>query len=130
MLSTARPTEHLSTFNLSHCKTNGSTSTCAVVFPNVPVEHFTENIIPPKMTEKEKKRRLNERWLMYKQTEQYRLIAVLLLFYSLMLVINSLNAFCPFSFLLNTPASSSTSRNAFPISSSIIDFALSLLKSG
>ena len=52
------------------------------------------------------------------------------LFYSLMLVINSLNAFCPFSFLLNTPASSSTSRNTFPISSSIIDFALSLLKSG
>lgn len=88
MLSTARLTEHLSTFNLPHSKTNDSTSTCAVVFPNVPVEHFTfkffevismcnesdqnnttdtpdknseENIIPQKMTEEEKKRRLNER---------------------------------------------------------------------
>ena len=88
MLSTARLTEHLSTFNLPHSETNGSTPKMCCRFSDVPVEHLLikdievismcnesdqnntadtpdknseENIIPQKMTEKEKKRRLNER---------------------------------------------------------------------
>ena len=81
-------------------------------------------------TNEEMKRAMGLRYNRELYLAYFIIYEILLLFYSLMLVINSLNAFCPFSFLLNTPASSRTSRKTLPISCSRIALAFSLLKSG